>query len=379
MNGMVPLPGDPAGLRAIAAALVSEAGRIAALRRVLASIDAGACWDSPAGRAFQAKVAEAPPVLGRVCTRYGAGGRALSAFADALEHAQSEVTAAIGSHEENARMRDRFAELWIAAEQHPDPAQQASGPGWRARMVAAGEEVFGAERRYRAAREAFDAADRACAGTLKALALDGLADTRCYDALTGVGDVAARVGWELEPLTSLPVPQLRAVASVQGVAVGVETASAVAVRAVYGDGHVDGVVVAGSVLVAGLGRTSTWLKSSAKANGAVGYGSKLRAGAAAELRHAFTKPPTPRPPRPPSLKGLTPRARVAALRTHAQARLQHEARVRFLDDWRVATTNGIASERLLIASLTAGGAAKDAQRALDVRARLHEKEEQQGG
>src|SRR5687768_8814247 len=189
---MMPLPGDPATLHTTAAALVAEGERIAGLRRVLAAIDAGPCWGSPAGQAFQARLQAAPPTLDRVASRYRAGGMALESFAAALERAQAETTAAITSHDEHTRLRDRWAELWLAAEQSPDPAEQARAKGCHARMVSAGEEVFRAERHYRAAREAFEEADGSCANKLRSLARDGLEDGRFYNTLTGVSDVSAR-------------------------------------------------------------------------------------------------------------------------------------------------------------------------------------------
>jgi hypothetical protein len=373
---MMPLPGDPATLRTTAAALVAEGERIAGLRRVLAAVDAAPSWGSPAGQAFQARVRAAPPILDRVASRYGAGGIALQSFAAALERAQAETTAAISSHDEHTRLRDRYAELWLAAEQSPDPAEQVRAEGCHARMVSAGEEVFRAERHYRAARRAFEEADRSCASRLRSLAQDDLEDGRLYNTLTGVSDVSARVARELEPLAALPVPQLKPAAAAHGASVATQTVADLALRHLYGDGDVDLVAVAGSITVAGLGRGSSWLRASAKAHRVHGLRARLRAGAAAELDSVFRKTPNPLPPRAPTLKGLTGRARLAVVRRHVEARLRHEAHVRFLDDWRVATANGPQSQRLLIASLAAGGAAKDTQRALEVRQRLQDEKEQ---
>lgn len=383
MNGMMPIPGDPEGLRATADTLVAEARRMAALRRVLQALRAGEGWDSPAGRAFEERLRAVPPVLDRVAGRYLAGGLALRDFAAALEDAQRQTTAAMGLHREQARARDHWGEQMVLAESSADPVVREQSAGHRARMVAAGEEVFLAERRYLAARDAFAQADRRCAQSLRALAEDGLSDTLAYDALTGVGDLSGRVAFELEPLGAVPVPPLRPVQAAASGAGVLQTGSDVAVRILYGDGEVDAVGIAGSVAVAALGSGASWLRSSAKAPGVNGYGARLRAGAVLEARQRFRKTPAPAPPAAPrlptprQLRGLSGRARAEVLRGHAQARLEHEARVRFLDDWRVATANGPQAERLLIGALVAGGVSRDTARALETRDRLVARQERQ--
>ena len=119
----------------LAAALRDEAIRVGAAQTRLGMIRAGSRWDSPAGRAFAARVTELPPVLGAVAERYAGAAAVLRVFAEEFQEAQNACTQAIVLRERGIIRRDRFGEAMAQAELSDSPAEQARLPELRALMA----------------------------------------------------------------------------------------------------------------------------------------------------------------------------------------------------------------------------------------------------
>jgi hypothetical protein len=395
VNGLPPLPGHPGAVRLLADRLASTASRLSALASVVARLRDGAVWDGPAGDAFGARLHETGPVLDAVAVRLGGAVAPLRALAAAMEEAQRVIDVTVLDLEEAehayAVLEDRAAALFGAG------AEEGSAELVVVRhlQVEQVEAQRVARARHAAAAERFRIADARCAAVLRALGVDGIADSLPYRVLAGVSgaghDVAtlgpvAAVAPELKPVVA--VADRAAVAADAALLVGYHEGDAGQLALATGlgvAGAAGGVLRAGST--AGAGRTAAGVVSTATLTArqrvALGVLGQARARRDA-LRAQFLVPPargTPSallgapPPRSSALAGLgvgrglsVPAvvnrlgtgARRAAVGVHVAARQRVERA--FLDDWRLATANGPQAQRMYTAGATlevaATGAAK---------------------
>ena len=230
-----PIPGSPDVVEGLAAALRDEAIRVGAAQTRLGMIRAGSRWDSPAGRAFAARVTELPPVLGAVAERYAGAAAVLRVFAEEFREAQNACTQAIVLRERGIIRRDRFGEAMAQAELSDSPAEQARLPELRALMAQGGAEVLEYERQYRRAQERYREADQRCARALGALLDDAITDSWQYNTVAGTATVAHGVA-DTAGLLGL-VPAFRPAAGVAGKGgAGVGLAADAVLRVAYGEG-----------------------------------------------------------------------------------------------------------------------------------------------
>jgi hypothetical protein len=193
----------------LARGLGEQAARLTATTRALEGVarSVAADWDSPAGAAFAARAAAVLPVVSRVATRYAAAAAAVRPVAEALLTAQACSREALAEWDDAWPRFLAAGEAMAAAQDSPEPAQTVRTAAHRADMVAQHERYTRAERRNAAAHELWEQADQRCAGVLRHLLRDGLADPWAYDVLTatsreagGASDAVDLLG----PATMLP-------------------------------------------------------------------------------------------------------------------------------------------------------------------------------
>lgn len=391
MSGLPPLPGHPAAVRLLADRLTSTARRLGALAPVLARLRDGATWDGPAGEAFGHRLREVAPVLDVVAARLGGAAAPLRALADAMEEAQAVVTTAVLDVDEAehayAVLEQRAVELAGAGEQSPELVVV------RHLQVEQVEAQQAARARHEAAVERFREADRRCAGVLRRLSMDDVADSLPYRLLAGVSTTAHDVG--TVGALAIVAPELRPVAALaDATAAGADTL----LLAVYGEGDAGqlalgaGVAAAGAAggalragATAGSQRTATGVVTTARLTGqqrvALGALSEARARRDA-IRASFRVPgergtasaliggPAPRPAGrwaaggAPVSGSRAVRLEGGASRVVARARALARERVNraFLDDWRLATANGPQAQRMYASGATLEVAATGASK-----------------
>ena len=337
MTGLPPMPGNPGGVRVVADRLHATARRLDALGRVLARLRDGATWEGVAGEEFGVRLRAAVPVLDAVAARLGGAVAPLRALADALEEAQAVIAVAVQDESDAdqayAVLEDRAYALVVAGSGEDDPAlllvrhlQQE-----QVRVQA------GARARHGAAAERFREADSCCARVLRSLSVDEVADSAPYRLLAAastVGHDVATLG-----LVSATVPELRPVAAAgEAAGVAADTALRLALGAAA-EARARRDAVRAALDVAPARGTPTALTGGP----AVGT---VRAPVAASGLAA----------------GVRDAARAGAARGRAAVAAQLDRA--FRDDWRLATANGPAAQRLYTggASLQVGTAAARATR-----------------
>lgn len=360
MSGYLPIPGSADVIDGLAAALRDEAQRIGSAQDRLLALRSRARWASPAGRAFSAQIRELPPVLSAVADRYAAAAAALRAFACEFREAQSECSLAITLRERGIIRRDRFAEAVAAAEASTSPAELARVATLRELMAQGAGEVLAAERAYLTAMERFERADARCAGALRTLADDRLADTWQYDTIKTAAGLATSAASAASLVALVPVcrPAAGAVATTAG---GLGLGLDAMVKVAYDEGEWRPIVEGVALSAVGLGAGS--LRQAARARGLpsplhegpVGFGSpgrRLAAGTRAHAAAAGHSAP-PGPARAEELAGLGPES----LRRRAQDALARKVAAA-QNDWRVATRNGADARAMLLTAwgLRAGAA-----------------------
>lgn len=360
MSGYLPIPGSADVIDGLSTALRDEAQRIGSAQDRLLALRSRSRWASPAGRAFSAQIRELPPVLSAVADRYAAAAAALRAFACEFREAQSECSLAITLRERGIIRRDRFAEAVAAAEASTSPAELARVATLRELMAQGAGEVLAAERAYLTAMERFERADARCAGALRALADDRLADTWQYDTIKTAAGLATSAASAASLVALVPVcrPAAGAVATTAG---GLGLGLDAMVKVVYDEGEWQPIVEGVVLSAVGLGAGS--LRQAARARGLpsplhegpVGFGSpgrRLAAGTRAHAAAAGHSAP-PGPARAEKLAGLGPES----LRRRAQDALARKVAAA-QNDWHVATRNGADARAMLLTAwgLRAGAA-----------------------
>ena len=391
MTGLPPLPGHPGAVRLLADRLASTAQRMSALAGVLARLRDGATWDGPAGTAFGARLREMGPVLDAVAHRLGGATAPLRALAAAMEEAQAVIEAAVLDVDEAehayAVLEDRAASLVASGVGEGSPELLVVR-----HLQMEQVEVQGVARAsHAAASERFREADARCAAVLRALSVDGLADSATYRVLAGASNAGHEVA-TLGPVATV-MPELKPLVVV---ADGAAVAADAALLAAFGEGDAGQLAVgaglaavgaAGGSLrrgaAAGAERTATGVVTTATLTArqrvALGVVREARARRDA-LRASFRVPPARGTPSA-ALGGPAPRAqvlsgtgaesllgvpgvmgrlRVGARRAAAGANAAARRRAdrAFLDDWRLATANGPQAQRMYTAGVTLEVAAR---------------------
>ena len=379
MSALPPLPGDPAAVRLLAERLTSTARRLGALAAVLARLRDGATWDGPAADSFGRRLHEVPPVLDAVAVRLAGAAAPLRSLADVMEEVQAVIQAAViavdDAEHAYAALEDRAFSLASSGVQEDD-ADLLVVRHLQRSEVEAGDS---ARARHAAAVERFHDEDRRCAGALRALAVDEVADSLPYRLLAGM----STAGRDLATVGSLALvaPELRPLAALgEAAAVAADTA----LLAAYGEGDWSALALgaglsaaggAGGALRAGATVGARRTSTGAVATRRLTAQQRVALGAASEarrrrdrLRETFSPPPeraTPsaliggppmRPPRPPGSAGVVPGAGLTATVRAGVERARVAARAgaerAFLDDWRMATANGPAAQRMYAAGAT---------------------------
>lgn len=360
MSGYLPIPGSADVIEGLAAALRDEAQRIGSAQDRLLALRSRARWASPAGRAFSAQICELPPVLSAVADRYAAAAAALRAFACEFREAQSECSLAITLRERGIIRRDRFAEAAAAAEASTSPAELARVATLRELLAQGAGEVLAAERAYLTAMERFERADARCAGALRALADDRLADTWQYETIKTAAGLATSAASAASLVALVPVcrPAAGAVATTAG---GLGLGLDAMVKVAYDEGEWQPIVEGVVLSAVGLGAGSLHQAARARGlpsplhEGPVGFGSPARRLAAGARAHAAAARPRAvhGPARAEELAGPGP----GSLRRRAQDALARKVAAA-QNDWRVATRNGADARAMLLTAwgLRAGAA-----------------------
>lgn len=358
-----PLPGHPGTVRALADRLAEQSERLLSLAEALAGLGGpDVVWESPSAVAFAARSRTAASLLVSVARRHGVSAAALRPLAAALEHAQAVVDGAVDEHADAWPRAVVLGNARVEAEQSPDPAQRTRAASLHAQEVAELERVQDAERRHAEAWRDFQDADRRCALVLRHLVEDGIADSRTYDALTGLSRVAAGVEVAASAIAWVPIPATKAFGLVEGAAGGVKVLTDTTVKLTYGDGDWTSIgLSAAAVATAPLAKV---LKTGALATNPTARSAatrtqrrelrlqldqRIRHGAITELRQlgrAEVKHPSQlfRPSRRPASAMAT--AHWAA--EQAVERVRHAVRVTWLDDLALATGDPARSRTLLV-------------------------------
>jgi hypothetical protein len=344
----------------LATALRDEAIRIGSAQARLAMVRSGSRWDSPAGRAFAARVTELPPLLGAVAERYVGAAAVLRVFAAEFREAQDACTRAILLRERGIIRRDRFGEAMAQAELSDAPAEQARVPELRALMVQGAAEVLEQEQLYRRAQERFREADQRCARSLGALLDDALTDSWQYDTVKGTASVARSTA-ETAGLLAL-VPGFKPAAGVAASgAAGLGLAADTVLWAAYQEGALEPLVTEAALGMVGVGAgvLRNGARLGAPPSAAHSGPSELltpRARIAGGMR-AQIKQANPWPPREVSSPGGSGGAgAVATGRSHVAPRSLGDRARRAVDlrlaavrgDWNLATRNGADARAMLL-------------------------------
>lgn len=387
MTGLPPLPGHPGAVRLLADRLASTAQRLSALAAVLARLRDGATWDGPAGEAFGARLREVGPVLDAVAMRLGGAAAPLRGLAAAMEEAQTVIAAAVLDVDEAehayAFLEDRAVALVSAGAGEGNPETLVV----RHLQIEQVELQRVARARHAAAAERFREADARCAGVLRTLSVDGIADSLPYRVLAGVSSAGHDLA-TLAPVATV-VPELKPVVTV---ADGAAVAADAALLAAYGEGDAGQLAAAAGLTAAGafggalrLGatagaeRTATGVVSTVRltAQQRLAVGVVRQARARRDALRATLRVPLQRGTPSAVLGGPAPRslanqgsglglgsgltlpavatrlgegARRAAAGAHAAARARVDRA--FLDDWRLVTANGAQAQRMYAAGAT---------------------------
>ena len=370
MSGLPPLPGHPEAVRLLADRLTTTARRLSALSGVLARLRDGATWDGPAGDAFGARLRDVVPVLDAVAVRLGGAGPPLRALAQAMEEAQAVTSRAVLDVDEAehayAVLEDRVVALVATGADEGSPEVLVVRHLQTEQVRVQGD----ARARHAVAADRFREADQRCAAVLHSLSVDGIADSLPYRVVAGLGSA----GHDLATVGALGavVPELRPVAvAADAVAVAADATLLLA----YGEGDL-GELARGAGLAAvgalgGVARAGATAGAQRTAAGVVVTArlttqQRLALGAVRSARArrdalvaSFHVPPE-RGTASALLGGPTPRSVTAAAggaglaAATARARVLARARVEraFLDDWRLATANGPAAQRMYAAGAT---------------------------
>jgi hypothetical protein len=366
-----PLSGHPGTVRALADRLAAQGEHLLSVAEALVGLSGpDVAWESPSGQAFAARSRPAASLLAAVGRRHGVSAAALRPFAAALEHAQAVVDAAVAEHSDAWPRAVALGNARVEAEQAADPAQRARAAGLHVQEVAELERVQDAERRHAEAWCAFDEADRRCAGVLRQLVEDGLADPRTYDALTGLSRVASGVEGAAGAVALVPTAASTAFGLVAATAGGVKLLTDTTVKVTYGDGDWASLGLSGAA--AATGPAARGLKVGALATNPAarsaatraerrglryGLGERLKVGAVAELRgfgRSVAKPPAK--VFTPTARPRSPVAMAHWAAEQALERARHAARVKWLDDLAVATRDPARSRTMLVAGYGTGAA-----------------------
>ena len=359
-----PIPGSPDVVEGLAAALRDEAIRVGAAQARLGMIRTGSRWDSPAGRAFAARVTELPPVLGAVAERYAGAATALRVFAAEFREAQNACTQAIVLRERGIIRRDRFGEAMAQAELSDSPAEQARLPELRALMAQGGAEVLEYERQYRRAQERYREADQRCARALGALLDDAITDSWQYNTVAGTATVAHGVA-DTAGLLGL-VPAFKPAAGVAGMGgAGVGLAADAVLRVAYEEGSWQPILE--QAALGAVGTSAGALRKASRLGAppsAAGAGpsefltprARIEGGVRAQLQEANPWPPRvpsgPRGPSGPSVPSGPAPGTPGATATRSPVDWARRAADRRLavvrDDWNLASRNGAEARAMLL-------------------------------
>lgn len=385
-----PLPGDPGSVRALAASCDVAAQRLGDLGWVLATLREGAVWDGPAGEAFGARVAQAPPVLDAVAHRFRGAVAPLQSLAAAMEEAQAVIGPAVREHDDAehayAVLEDRAFSLISLGRTEADP----DVAHLRALQIQQAQAQASARARHRAASSRFDDADRGCAARLSALSQDSIADSLAYRFVTAASSIGHGVG--ALGVAALAAPELAPLALAGDVlAFGADASLLV----VYGEGDLRALGVSTAFIAMGTAgkalRSGSSLGAEITVDGvrvtrALSPSERVVLGGAqtaqarlARVRKAFDVPP----PRgtPSHLVGGPPVARVRnAPRTPAEVRaasaraaqrVREMARARadtaLSDQFRLASANGRGPQAMYLGGVTLLGAEKVGRKVVESR------------
>lgn len=223
-----PIPGDPAGVAALAARLRAVADTISEQGGQLRDVGAECFWEGDAADGFQRVQEELPPLLDAVHSRYRAAADALDTYVEPLLAAQSEARAALADAREAEAQRST-AERGITAmedftrsesqramtssqagEDPPYQAQDWSGADWNARLGDADDALAAARARLDRAVFSRDRAGQNAAGTVRAAADDSLQDDQSL-----LGRFKRTVSNAARAITeALPIEELAAIVAV---------------------------------------------------------------------------------------------------------------------------------------------------------------------
>lgn len=374
---LVPLDGDPVAVRDLASKLTSGAGRLAEINAALASIKAGADWDSPAGEKFEVMVHESPPLLDGLIQRYATSAEVLRAFASDLETAQLQDSTA-RRRLADAVAEDRLLETLAAANTgNPEMTLQIQT---QQREVA--DRVFEIRALHESATADFAEADLRLARRLRALADDSLEDSWHYRAVATVDETAASISSGISSLGKVVPFGDVAFGMVPGgsqVVVVTATATALsgaALRIIYGEGSwkqvaansLGAVKVTGKTMqlagVAGsnpvsklVTRQRTYVGQKMSTTERLGQGARARLHESKPWLAKSLDPKGPlgrthvplTEPKLGALKGLSAAEKAGRFGAYAKAKAVHTADVQFRDGFRAASAGGDNAKKLYVA------------------------------
>lgn len=363
MIPLAPVPGDPDAVLDLAARCVVNAARLEVVADLVRALR-GSTWDSLAGAAFGADLADLVPVLSMLAARQADSGSVLRAYAGDLAELQRRCDA------ERQRHQDCDASALALRQSVNHATDEASR-----RTLAAQAEWFEGERAqaamaYSAARRELAEREARHSVRLAALADDGLSDPTPYRAghlIQGGGEAVAGVA-------AVPGPWSEVTAPVAVVAGTAAATAGLSLKLAYGEGS--WAQIGTSAGLAGTGALGGVLTSAARAGGSATIGGvpkalstaeRLRRGAVSRL---YTNAPWRLRPGG-GIEAAAPTRDLAYAARHATvggpvtrlgATLANQGYAlldrRFLADLRTATANGPVARRLLLGGWAAQGATR---------------------
>lgn len=200
---VIPVTGDPEGIREQAHALRDLAGRIGQIDGLLTDLRTAAVWETPSGDRFGEALAAVPPVLSLIADRYRDASEALLGWLVHLRSAMATTEQAADDHLAARIELDEIERDLQVAAADPTSERYASLRSRQALALARAHEAE--DLCSRAWRRLHDAAENSAA-QLRAAAADTLVDSTTFAAVRDARSVVAGLTAALGAAAVVPAP-----------------------------------------------------------------------------------------------------------------------------------------------------------------------------
>jgi len=203
LGTVIPVTGDPDGVREQAHALRDLAARIAEVEVLLADLRTSAVWESASGERFGTALAALPPVLGLLAERYRTAASALLSWVVDLRSAMVTTERAADDHLAARIELDEIERDLQLAAADPSTERYAS---LRSRQAVAFTRAQDAEDLCSRAWHRLHDAAEACAARLRLASADTLVDGAAFSAVRTSRSAVAGLTAALGAAALVPAP-----------------------------------------------------------------------------------------------------------------------------------------------------------------------------